>query len=177
LAFSPVAHATSFANRGLGLGLGYMRIFTDDATVPNWALPLWLEGSYYAENGIDVYIRVPIALAYVAVGAPPQGGPGFVFALGGQVGVRYLFLEESIRPFAGIHLSGIGVFLPSQSGITLGTNLLAGPGVNGGVEFFVSDSISIQARGYFDWFIGVNCGQSNCQRFNVGGTATATTYF
>jgi outer membrane protein len=177
LLLSCAAHATSFANRGLGLGIGYMRIFADDPRIPQWAVPLWLEGSYYAESGFDVYLRVPIALAQVNVGAPTQSGMGLVVALGGQFGVRYLFLEESIRPFVSLHLSGLYVLRPTNETIMTGDNLLLGPGLGAGVEFFLSESISLQARGFFDWFIGINCNSSNCQRFSVGGTVTAATYF
>lgn len=171
------ARATSFANRGLGLGVGFMRIFADDATVPEWAVPIWLEGSYYAESGFEVYLRIPLAPASVKIGVPPSGGPGIVFATGGQFGVRYLFLEETVRPFVFLHLSGIYVIRPTTNDIQVGSNLLVGPGTGGGLEIFVSDSISLQARGFLDWFIGVNCGQNNCQRFGVGGSLTASTYF
>ncbi|MDP3499245.1 MAG: hypothetical protein Q8S33_02900 [Myxococcales bacterium] len=168
------AHATSFANRGLGLGLGYMRIFSDDSTVPDFAIPLWLEGSYYAENGFDVYIRIPLALANVKIGAPTASGAGLVVATGGQFGVRYLFLEETIRPFVSLHLSGIYVLRPTQAGsVDIGSNLLAGPGVGAGVEYFVGDSVSLQLRGFADWFISLN----GPQRFSLGSTLTVATYF
>ncbi|MCA3016427.1 MAG: hypothetical protein INH41_28935 [Myxococcaceae bacterium] len=177
------AHATSFANRGIGLGVGYMRVLTDVRTVPEWAVPLWLEGSYYAENGFDVYLRVPIALAQVSLGIPPAtaempaGMAGLVVAMGGQFGVRYLFLEETVRPFVSLHLSGIYVLRPTNDTVTTGSNLLIGPGAGAGVEVFVSDSISLQARGFADWFVGINCGSSNCQSFSLGGSLSASTYF
>lgn len=168
------AHATSFANRGLGLGIGFMKIISDDSTVPEFCVPLWLEGSYYAENGFDVYVRIPLALASVKVGAATASGAGLVVATGGQAGVRYLFMEETLRPFVSLHLSGIYVIRPTgMGGIDVGSNLLVGPGVGAGVEYFVSDSISLQARGFFDWFIALNAPQ----RFSVGGTLTAATYF
>ncbi|MBE2250993.1 MAG: hypothetical protein IAE78_15755 [Myxococcus sp.] len=174
LFLAPAAHATSFANRGLGLGLGFMKIFTDDSTVPDFAVPLWLEGSYYAENGFDVYVRIPLALANVKIGAPTASGAGLVVATGGQFGVRYLFMEETLRPFVSVHLSGIYVLRPTTSGsIDIGSNLLAGPGVGAGLEYFVGDSVSLQLRGFVDWFIALN----GPQRFSVGGTLTATTYF
>jgi outer membrane protein len=173
LLLSCAAHATSFANRGLGLGLGYSHIVTDDPVVPDWAIPLWLEGSYYAENGFDVYLRVPIALAQVPIGAPPAGGAGIVVAMGGQFGVRYLFLEETIRPFVSVHISGIYVIRPTNNDVSIGSNLLVGPGVGAGLEYFVADSVSIQARGFFDWFIALNAPQ----RFSLGGTVTVATYF
>jgi outer membrane protein len=168
------AHATSFANRGLGLGVGFMKLFTDDSSVPEFAVPLWLEGSYYAENGFDVYVRIPLALASVKIGAPTASGAGLVVATGGQFGVRYLFMEETVRPFVSLHLSGIYVIRPTQQGvIDVGSNLLAGPGVGAGVEYFVGDSVSLQLRGFFDWFIALN----TPQRFSLGGTLTASTYF
>ncbi|MDX2013990.1 MAG: hypothetical protein SFW67_27585 [Myxococcaceae bacterium] len=173
LLLGTAAHATSFANRGLGLGLGYTRIITDDRTVPEWAIPLWLEGSYYAESGFDIYLRVPIALAQVRIGAPTMDGSGIVVAMGGQFGVRYLFLEESLRPFVSLHISGIYVIRPTNTDVTIGSNLLVGPGVGAGLEYFVADSVSIQARGFFDWFIALNAPQ----RFSLGGTVTVATYF
>jgi outer membrane protein len=171
--FATAAQATSFANRGIGLGLGYTRIITDDRTVPEWAIPLWLEGSYYAESGFDVYLRVPVALASVRIGAPTPDGAGIVVAMGGQFGVRYLFLEETLRPFVSLHLSGIYVIRPTNNDVTIGSNLLVGPGVGAGVEYFIADSISLQARGFFDWFIALN----SPQRFSLGGTVTVATYF
>lgn len=174
LAIGTTAHATSFANRGLGVGVGFMKLFTDDSSVPDWAVPLWLEGSYYAENGFDVYVRIPLALAYVKIGAPTSSGAGIVVATGGQFGVRYLFMEESFRPFVSLHLSGIYVIRPTQQGvIDVGSNLLAGPGVGAGMEYFVGDSVSLQLRGFFDWFIALN----SPQRFSLGTTLTIATYF
>lgn len=173
VAVTTTAHATSFANRGLGLGVGFMKIFTDDSSVPDFAIPLWLEGSYYAENGFDVYVRIPLALANVKIGAPTTSGAGLVVATGGQFGVRYLFMEETLRPFVSLHISGIYVIRPTSTSVDVGSNLLAGPGVGAGVEYFVADSVSLQLRGFFDWFIALNAPQ----RFSLGGTLTAATYF
>jgi outer membrane protein len=168
------AHATSFANRGVGLGVGYMRIFKGDTSeVPDFAIPLWLEGNFYAENGFDVYVRIPLALANVKTGLATASGGGLVVATGGQLGIRYLFLEESIRPFVSLHLSGLYVIRPVGGSIDIGSNLLIGPGVGAGVEFFVGESVSLQPRGFFDWFIALN----EPQRFSLGFSLSVSTYF
>ncbi len=174
MAMGTTAQATSFANLGVGLGVGYMRILTDDSSVPDFAIPLWLEGNFYAENGFDVYVRIPVALANVKIGAPTASGAGLVVATGAQFGVRYLFLEESIRPFVSLHLSGLYVIRPTNTGLVdVGSNVLAGPGAGAGVEFFVGESVSLQPRGFFDWFIALNAPQ----RFNLGFSLTVSTYF
>lgn len=181
LMFSATAQATSFANRGLGLGVGFMRIFSYDSSLaPDFLVPLWLEGALYLESGFEAYARVPLALASVKIGAGTAGGAGLVFASGIQSGVRYLFLEETWRPYVFLHMSGIYVARTVASGSAIqdaGSNLLIGPGAGGGIEVFVADSVSLQARAFLDWFVGINCNSSFCQSFNVGGAVTASTYF
>jgi outer membrane protein len=161
--------AASFANRGVGLGLGAVRVFGQDPSVPDAVFPLWLEYAAYVENGFEVFGRVPVALAGVRVGADTPDGRGLVLASGLQLGVRYLFLEEGIRPFVSLHLGGLIVVRQAA----LGDNVLTGPGVGAGLEVFVVSSVSLQARVFADWYVTLNAPQ----RFSVGATLTASTYF
>jgi outer membrane protein len=162
------AGAQSFSNRSLGLGLGYISIVSDVEPI-KYAVPVVLEGGYYIDAGFETYLRVPLMLAYSAVGVGPAGEGGLVVGTGGQLGIRYLFLEESIRPYVGAHLSGLYFFRDSA----LGPNFQFGPGVTGGVEFFVGESISVGGRGFFDLFITLNAPV----RFAVGGGVSVSTYF
>jgi len=46
-------------------------------------------------------------MTHVLVGADTPTGAGDIFATGGSLGVRYFFLEATLRPWAGIQLSGL----------------------------------------------------------------------
>ncbi|MCA2981094.1 MAG: hypothetical protein INH41_23885 [Myxococcaceae bacterium] len=161
--------AASFANRGVGLGLGVARVFGQDPSVPDAVSPLWLEYASYLEGGFEVFGRVPVAVASVRVGAEAPDGRGLVFSSGLQLGVRYLFLEEGVRPFVSLHLGGLIVARQAA----LGDNVLAGPGAGAGLEVFVVSSVALQARVFAEWYVTLNAPQ----RFSLGATVTASTYF
>lgn len=157
----------SFANRSLGLSVGGFKFLGEESGV-DWGLPISLEGGYYLGDGFDLYLRVPLMLLYQKVGVTAGGGPGLIFATGGQFGVRYLFLEEDIRPYVNLHMAGLYFFRDQALG-----NFYFGVGAGAGVDYFVGESVSIGARGYFDMFINLN----QAPRFAVGGQACVTTYF
>jgi outer membrane protein len=132
-------------------------------------VPLWFEASGYLEDGFEFFVRVPVALAHVRVGAMTPDGSGFVPASGLQLGVRYLFLEEAVRPFVFLHLGGVWTF----RGASVADNLLVGPGGGVGLEIFVSDSVSLQARAFGEWYVTINAPQ----RGSLGATVTVSTSF
>ncbi|HSP77453.1 MAG TPA: hypothetical protein VLQ93_02915, partial [Myxococcaceae bacterium] len=67
-----------------------------------------------------------------------------------SLGLRYLFLEESIRPSLGADLSYLHVFKPQTAAP------YAGLGPNAGVDFFVSDSVSLGARVQYNVYLSLN---------------------
>lgn len=149
-----------FANKSLGIGLGYMRI-NSDAQI-EWALPLTLEGTLYVENHIDVFARVPLMLAF-------ERSTGYQIVCAGlDIGARYLFLEESFRPYFG--LQGGFMYINRANGQS---NVLFGPGATLGAEYFVTDSISIGPRGFFNLFIAIN----ERLRWAYGASFAANAYF
>lgn len=157
----------SFANRSLGLSLGGFKFMGENELI-DWGLPIALEGGYYLGDGFDLYLRVPLMLLYQKAFVTSGGGAGLVFATGGQFGMRYLFLEEDIRPYVNIHLAGLYFFRDQALG-----NFFFGPGAGGGLDYFVGESVSIGARAYFDMFINLN----QPLRFAIGAQAYVTTYF
>lgn len=173
LSFSSNALASaSFANRNLGLGVSGFAVLGDTtAMLISWGVPITLEGGLYLESGFELYLKIPLLFAQQKVGVV-NGGPGIVIASGGQFGARYLFLEESIRPWVGIHISGIYFVRDSMALMGL-PNFFIGPGAAAGCDFFVSDSISLGVKGYFDMFVTLNSPPT----FALGGGAYATTYF
>lgn len=164
------AHA-QFANRSLGGGIGFIKLFGGGSqragvTGVDFAVPLTIEGSLYIENGFDIYAHVPLMLVNVTSGAATTSGRGLIFGTGGHLGVRYLFSEETLRPYVGLEAAAF--VLLAQTTVVLG-----GGGVIAGVDYFVADTVSIGARGFFDLFIELNVDP----RPAVGGAVSVAIYF
>lgn len=161
------AHA-QFANRSLGGGVSFIKLFGGGkGTGVDFAVPLTLEGSLYIESGFDIYAHIPVMLVNVTTGADTPSGRGLVFGSGGHLGVRYLFSEETLRPYVGIELAGFVLLLKNAPVVFIG------PGATVGLDYFVSDTITIGARGFFDLFIELNVDP----RPAVGGGIAAAAYF
>ena len=163
------AHA-QFANRSVGLSPGFFKLFAPDV---NWMVPLTLDGSFYAENGFDIFVHAPVAISSIrAVDSTGAANPNYItFGWGLQIGARYLFLEESIRPYVGLQVSAIFILRDPNPVL-----FYAGPGVTGGVDFFASDTFSIGPRVFYDFFIGVADGQVTL-RHQLGGALNFSVYF
>ncbi|HYO56250.1 hypothetical protein [Archangium sp.] len=134
------AHA-QFANRSLGLSAGYMN-FNNTASLHSTVF-LGFDASLYIENGFEVVSLTKIAFPFDPISERR------VVGLAPSLGVRYLFMEESIRPYIGADLSYLHVFKPQ------GDSNFFGIGPNAGVEFFVSDSISLGARAQFNTYLSL----------------------
>jgi outer membrane protein len=158
--------SASFSNHSIGLSVSGFKLL--GATAPaNWGVPIALEGGLYLENGFEAFIHVQGMILQVKNGAETANGMGSIFGFGGHLGVRYLFLEESIRPYVSLQVAVLGMATtPAVQGFV-------GPGVSAGVDFFVNESISVGARATVDLFWWLNLNPS----FGVGGGLYATTYF
>ena len=152
------AHA-QFANHGLGLSAGYMN-FNNTASLSSTAF-IGFDASLYIEAGFEV-----VSLTKLSFPKDPITGRRVV-GFAPSVGVRYLLLEESIRPYIGADLSYLHVFKDS------GESNFVGLGPNAGVEFFVSDSVSLGVRGQFNAYFSLN---ANVQT-SLTAAATASVYF
>ncbi len=139
---SSEAHA-QFANRSLGLGFGFTRFEADSIS---FGLPITLEGTLYIEDGFDLFLRIPLMI----LNQSPLT-PALILATGGQFGARYLFMEETLRPWAGAEVSFLYIFRSGDQGAAF-----FGPGIAGGVDYFVTDTVSLGARANFDLFIALN---------------------
>src|SRR4051812_28347235 len=114
LVVAPDAQA-QYANRSLGVGVQATASINNNAL---WGLTL--DGSLYIENGFEVFLRVPILIADTATGAGTPSGRGQIFGTGGSLGVRYLFLEEHVRPYVGLQLSGLVLFTQPDPNVSFG---------------------------------------------------------
>ncbi len=100
LFFPALAHA-QYSNHGLGLGPHVTVVLGSRSLL--WGVTL--EFSNYLESGFEVFGRVPLSITDVQLGADTSDGVGKVFSVGATVGVRYLFIETSVRPWVGLQLS------------------------------------------------------------------------
>lgn len=158
-----------FANKRLGIELGGFA-FTDRNMTAGIAAQL--EGNYYIENGFDVGLRVPFALMLTRNSAQQ------LFGTGGQLYFRYLFSEEAFRPYASL---GIDVLVivgnPDPNGNDQSGNktVFFGPQASAGIDYFVVDTVSIGARGFFTLHFAIN--NQNAVRPTYGGFGNLHFYF
>jgi outer membrane protein len=135
------SHA-QFANRSIGLSLGYMN-FNGTASL-NSTVFIGFDASLYIESGFEV-----VSLTKLAFPEDPISGKRVV-GLAPSLGIRYLILEESIRPYVGADLSYLHVFKDQ------GESNFVGIGPNAGIEFFVTDSVSLGARAQFNAYLSLS---------------------
>jgi outer membrane protein len=136
------AAQAQFANKSLGVGLGYERFNTDQPF--EWAIPLSLESSLYIENSFDLTARFGLMLVTSKV-----SGKQFV-AIAPTLGARYLFSEEALRPYAGAELTFLHAFND------IGETNYFGFGANGGVDYFVGDTVTLGGRAFVNLYLMLN---------------------
>ncbi len=176
---APAFGSASFANRRLEFGVTGYKINAD--ALADFGIGLVNgEFGYYLDNGFEVFARGSLALYYQRSGVGPSGDKGFVWGGGGQLGARYLFLEENIRPYVEVHLSvmGIGRDTAGQSQSSVkseqsASQVFVGGGAGLGVDIFVSDSVAFGPRGYIDLFLALNVAPV----YAFGGGLNISTYF
>ncbi|MBL8916799.1 MAG: hypothetical protein JNM17_39215 [Archangium sp.] len=111
---------------------------------------LALEYDRYLESGFELVARAPVVIAETPVGADTPSGAGRVFGTGLSVGARYLFLEEQLRPWAGLQLTW--TILITQPAPVWG--LGAGPSL--GLDWVFHESFALSLRGSYDVFVELN---------------------
>lgn len=148
-----------FSNRSLGLSLGYMD-FKRTAGLEGGFF-VGFDASYYIENGFDL-----VSLTKLAFPRDPGTGKRIV-SLAPSVGIRYLFMEESFRPYAGTDISYLFVFRSGATGqyVGLGPNL--------GFDLFITDSLSLGLRGQYNFYIALN----EKTQTSLTGSVGAAAYF
>lgn len=145
LAVAGEAHA-QFANRSIGLQAGYLGLNNVAGNELDFGIPIGLDGSLYIENGFEVVGGAGIMVVHD--GILHQN----ILALDGpSLGIRYLFLQETVRPYLGLDLSYLHLF-----GAAVATADFVGLAPNGGLDFFVTDSVSVGFRIRFNLYISLN---------------------
>jgi outer membrane protein len=143
---APAAHA-QYQNKGLGLTVGYLSLSGVQNDELNFGIPVGLTASLYIENGFGVVIHAGIMIVHDDV-----VNSNIIGLDGPSIGVRYFFLEESWKPYVGLDLSYLHLF-----GVANGiTSDFFGLGPNAGVDYFISDSVSIGLRARFNLYLSLN---------------------
>lgn len=158
LLWGGAAHA-QFANRSIGLSLGYLDL-NNAESVEN-GIPLGLNASLYIENGFDLTLNFQVMLLREKISERQ------VIGIAPATGIRYLFSEENVRPYLGADLSFLYIF-----GIAT-TQGFVGLGPNAGIDIFLSDNVSIGAKGIFNVYVSLNAPVQT----SLGATANIATYF
>ncbi|MFL5347212.1 MAG: outer membrane beta-barrel protein [Hyalangium sp.] len=150
------AHA-QFANRSLGLSLGYMDFNRTGGLEGGYFVGF--DASYYIESGFDL-----VSLTKLTFPKDPATGKRVV-GMAPSIGIRYLLLEESFRPYAGADISYLFVFKEDQ------TAQYVGLGPNVGFDYFITDTVSLGVRGQYNFYIALNEKTQSSLTFSVGGAA------
>lgn len=151
------AHA-QFGNRALGISGGYLSIAEPSI---EWGVPVQLESSLYLEDGWESTFRVPLMVLSDRV-LKRQ-----VLGTGANVGLRYLLTEETVRLYVGAELTWLYIFRES------GQSNYFGLAPNVGADVFVSDTVSIGARGTLNVYLALN----SPVRLAPGGQLVLAVYF
>jgi len=153
--------SAQFSNRSLGLTVGYMDI--DDADRLDNGIPIGLMGSLYIENGFEAVAHFDVMILREQIAS----GNKQVVGIAPSIGIRYLFSEEQIRPYAGLDLSFLLTFRDA------GVKSYFGLGPNLGIDFFVSSSVSLGVRAQYNLYLTLNSPIQN----SIAGQVVAATYF
>jgi outer membrane protein len=153
-----------YANKSITIAGGYL--FTDKGVGFDGAIPLYIGGSLYLEGGVELYTHFPLAFVRDNLSA----GRSLVLGWGNHTGVRYLLREDYLRPYVGAELAFLQILRDTLYG---GAHTSVGPGVIAGVEYFVSESISIGVRAQVNVFLNLDLDTL----FSYGGAATVGIWF
>lgn len=158
--FATAAHA-QFSNRTLGLSVGYLKLNADNGI--DHAFPIGLEASSYIENGFELVGKFDFMILHQPLPADLN-----VVGIAPTLGFHYLFAEEDIRPYAGVDLSFLHIF-----GSETDTQNYFGLGPNVGVDFMVSESMSLGAQAQYNLYLALNGPTEN----SLGFAAVVKTFF
>jgi outer membrane protein len=134
-ALTSTAASAQFENHSVSLSAGYVSM--DEGTGSSHGVPIGLGYTGYIESGFEWTVN--LEAIFVRTRVTERN----VFGLAGGPGIRYLFLQEAVRPFVGAELSYLHLFANDESSSYLGV----GPKV--GLDFFVTAQFSLGVNGQF----------------------------
>lgn len=168
LAAASPAQAQFFRNNGISVLAGWKGLgSTFDGLTGSKIWNMSDQGTiglgYYTALGYQLWFD--ILQAEIGMGAErlvTGRQPGPIFSFSATSGVRYIFLEERVRPFVSAHLQYLQI-IPVIENPEIPTNALTGNApfwvgarLGGGCEFFIMDEVSLLAHVGMTAFTGLN---------------------
>jgi outer membrane protein len=148
-----------FQNKSLGVSVGYLNPLSTGGGSIAFGIPFGVTFSYYLDNHFELVVEADGIVAR-------QGDPinSNIWGLSvTPVGVRYLFLEETLRPYVGLDASYLYFFSPqsTSAGVTSvlgsdGSRDFVGVGPTAGIDYFISDTVTVGLKARFNVYISLN---------------------
>jgi outer membrane protein len=161
---SALASTHAFAqheNHSLSLAAGYTNL--RDAAAATYGFPIGFGCTGYIDSGFEWTANVDAMLL------TESGTARNIFGLAAGPGLRYLFLQESIRPWVGAEISYLHLFQIDQASSHLGL------GPNAGLDFFVTEQFSLGLKGHLDFYAILR--DPIALRTSVGGVLVGSAWF
>lgn len=133
-----------FANHSIGFEAGYL--FMDSQVQVGSGPDLGVVGTLYLDGGFELYLRVLAGIHENLAVWPRKQAVGLFPALG----VRYLFTEESLRPYLGLSVSFMHFF-----GDNLPTALF-GVSPNAGLEYYFEANTAVGLQAEYHRILALN---------------------
>jgi len=152
-----------YANRSIGVSAGYLAL--NEQSDLGYSVPLGLlYTNFITDLNIDLTIRAYLmilrskALNQNVVGATPS------------LGLRYLFSQESVRPYVGLDITYLHVFYGDNSNLT---ENFVGVSPTAGIDFFLNGSFSVGLRAQYSLYPVLN----GPWQTSYGATVDVATYY
>lgn len=132
-----------FANHSIGFEAGYNYVANPDAQNVASGFSFGISSTLYIENGFDLYFRALLGIHKETLDDTN------VVALVPALGVRYLLSEDTIRPYLGLSLGYMHVFMMdyiARFNVT----------PNAGIEFFVGENLSLGLQAEYHLIVSLN---------------------
>ncbi|MBI5549721.1 MAG: hypothetical protein HY901_38025 [Deltaproteobacteria bacterium] len=132
-----------FANHSIGFEAGYVYVANPAAQNVGSGFDLGVNSTLYIESGFDLYFRILVGIHKQRL--PEQNVVGILPA----VGFRYLFSEDTVRPYLGLNLAYQAYITDEYS-----SRFALAP--QAGIEFFVAENFSIGFQTEYHLVLSLN---------------------
>jgi outer membrane protein len=160
-ALAPASALAQYENQALSLSAGYVALQQSAGVAQGGTAGLgW---SRYLDNGFEWTANADAML----LALPSTAGNLVGFSV--RPGVRYLFLQEAIRPWVGAALGYLVLFESDRSWSSLGL------GPNAGLDVFITRQISFGVKVQLDAYAELR--EPIALRISFGGAVVGSAWF
>ncbi len=152
---APQARA-QFANHSIGFEAAGVYVANPEAQRVGSGAQLGLNAALYIESGFELYFRALVGIHHgdAAICGGKVGGCEVVGVVP-AMGFRYLFSEDTIRPYLGL-TAGYLAFFGKNADNSDAVNSRFSLSPMGGIEFFVAENFSIGLQAEYHLMLELN---------------------